>query len=103
MHPSRNLLLALSSLLNAAICFLAFWFAVFATSPGTQDVAMRFGFYVVNAIAVAAFFGIVAPWFFTSKGRLKFALFLAALPAILVCLTVLAFLRLDSWLQRAFG
>lgn len=103
MQPSKIVLLALSSLLNAAICFVSFWFAVFSTSPEMQDVTMRVGYYVVNAIFVVAFVGIVGPWFFAYRAHRKRAVFLAVLPTILVCIAILAFLLLDSWLQRNFS
>ena len=88
---------------NAALCVVSFYVGVFATSPQMQDVTMRFGFYVINAIVVAAFAGIFAPWLFAFKNRHKSAIFFATLPAYLVCIAILLFLTLDSWLQRTFA
>lgn len=102
--PLRKLgLLILSSLLNAAICAGSFIFQVFATSPEMQDVTMRIGYYVLNVIVVAALVGIFGPWLFARREQNKTAAFVAILPTLLVCIAILAFLTLDSWLQRTFG
>ena len=103
MQPRQLLLLVLSSLFNGAICFVSFWFMVFATGPEMQDVTMRFGYYVANGIIVVALFGIVGPWIFAHKAHHKRALLVATLPTVLVCTVILAFLLLDSWLQRNFS
>ena len=103
MQPRTIVFLVLSSLLNAAICFFSFWSMVFATSPNMDDVTMRVGFYALNAIVVAAIFGTVGPWVFAYKNQRGRAIFLAALPVILVCITILSFLTLDSWLQKTFS
>lgn len=96
-------LLTASSLLNAAIGMAAFFFGNFATAPDMKDVTMRIGFYVVNGIAAAAVAGVIAPWILAQRNRGKSAFIVAALPALLICLTVLLFLTLDSWLNRTFG
>jgi uncharacterized membrane protein YidH (DUF202 family) len=93
----------ISSLLNAAICFFTFWFMVFATSPHMDDVTMRLGFYVVNLISVSALAAIFAPWILAHRNQNKIAVFFAMLPVLLICLATLAFLTLDSWLNRTFS
>ena len=102
--PLRKLgLLIVSSLFNAAICFGSFVFQLFATSPETQDITMRVGYYVLNVIVVAALVGIFGPWLLARREQNKTAAFLAILPTLLVCVAILAFLTLDSWLQRTFA
>jgi hypothetical protein len=102
--PLRRLaLLTLSSLLNAAVCVGSFLFGAFATNPAMQDVTMRLGYYVLNAIAVAAFFGIFGPWVLVLRQQHNNAMFLAILPIFLACIAILSFLTLDSWLQRTFS
>ena len=96
-------LLVLSSVMNSAICFFAFWFMVFATSPTMDDVTMRVGFYVANVISVVALLAVFIPWFFAYRKRNVVATLVAVLPVILSCLAVLAFLTLDSWLSRTFS
>ena len=98
---TKGLLLA-SSLLNAAICFFSFWTMVFATSPHMEDVTMRVGFYVVNLISVSALAAIFVPWILAYRHRNKIAAFVATLPVLLICLAIVAFLTLDSWLNRTF-
>jgi hypothetical protein len=99
----RIVLLALSSLLNAVICVGSFLFGAFATNPEMQDVTMRIGYYVLNGIVVAAFFGTFGPWILVLRQQHKSALFLAILPTLLACIAILSFLTLDSWLQRTFS
>ena len=99
---TKGLLFA-SSLLNAVICFLSFWFMVFATSPDMDDVSMRIGFYVMNLISISALVAVFAPWIFAYRNRNKAAVIFAMLPALLLCLAALAFLTLDSWLNRTFA
>ena len=96
-------LLSISSLLNATICYFAFWVMVFATSPHMGDVTMRIGFYVLNLIAAAALVAVFGPWILAHRNRNKIAIFVAVLPMLLFCLAVLAFLTLDSWLNKAFA
>lgn len=96
-------LLLMASLLNAAIAFLSFWFMVFATSPDMDDVTMRLGFYVVNLILMVAIAAIFVPWIFAHRNQNTIAMFVALLPALLICLAVLAFVTLDSWLNRTFS
>lgn len=96
-------LLLISGLLNGAICYFAFWFMVFATSPDMDDVTMRVGFYVVNLIILSALAGTFAPWIFAHRNQNKIAAVLAVLPVLLICLALLAFLTLDSWLNRTFS
>lgn len=96
-------LLLVSSLLNALICYFSFWFMVFATSPHMDDVSMRIGFYVVNLITFSALAGVFAPWVLAYRNYNKSAAFCAVLPVLLICLAILAFLTLDSWLNRTFS
>ena len=102
MLKKEVMLLVLSSALNAAICFGAFVTAGFATSPSMRDVSMRIGYYVLNGIVLAALIGIFAPWSLARRRR-KGAIFAAVLPVLLLIIAILAFLTLDSWLQRTFG
>ena len=95
--------MVLSSLLNAAIGFLAFWIMVFATSPAMDDVTMRLGFYLLNLISVSAFVAVIAPWLLVRRNHNKTAVFFAVLPLLLLCCAILAFLLLDSWLNRTFS
>jgi hypothetical protein len=95
-------LLVLSSLANSALGVGAFLFAIFATSPETGDATMRIGFYVLNAIALAAAVSVVVPWVLALRGHVRAAAFVAVLPAALAALAVVAFLTLDSWLRRSF-
>ena len=96
-------LLLISSLMNAAICFFTFWFMVFATSPHMDDITMRIGFYVVNLISVSTLAAIFAPWILAHWSHNRTAGFFAVLPVLLICLAILAFLTLDSWLNRTFS
>ena len=103
MTKKAALLLALSSLINAAIGFGAFIFGMFATSPQMSDVTMRIGYYVLNAIVLAAIVGMSAPWILAHRQRPMGAAVLGVLPLMLLILAVLAFLLLDSWLRRTLG
>ena len=103
MRPVTKGLLVLSSVLNAALCLFVFFFALFATSPTMQDVTMRIGFYVLNAVALAAAVSVFTPWIYASKQDTKRAIFLSLLPFLLMCLAIVAFLTLDSWLNRTFS
>lgn len=103
MPPKTIALLVLSTLLNAAICACSFLFGAFATSPDMQDVTMRIGYYVLNVIVAAAFFGLFGPWILALKKHNKSAMFFAALPTLLACIAILSFLTLDSWLRRTFS
>lgn len=102
MSLKTNVLLVLSSLGNGAIGFIAFWFMVFATSANTSDATMRVGFYVVNGIVLASIIGVIAPWLLAAKGRRRAAAFFVLLPILGVILASVAFLLLDSWIQRTF-
>lgn len=103
MRPTTKLFLTISSLVNAAICYLSFWFMVFATSPHMSDVTMRTGYYVVNLITASAFAAIFAPWLLARWKRNKSAAFVAVLPILLICFSIVAFVTLDSWLSRTFS
>ena len=83
--------------------FFSFWFGVFATNPHMQDVTMRIGFYVVNLISVTALAAIFAPWILALRKYNNTAVIFAILPTLLSCLAILAFLTLDSWLNRTFS
>lgn len=96
-------LLLISSLVNAVICYFSFWIMVFATSPHMDDVTMRIGFYVMNLIVVSAFAAIFIPWILALRKHNKIAAFVALLPVMLIGLAMLAFLTLDSWLNRTFS
>lgn len=93
----------MSSVLNAALSFFVFAFALYSTSPDMQDVTMRIGFYVLNAIALAAVAAVFAPWFFVRKQNNRRAIFFALLPVLLICLAIAGFVTLDSWLNRTFS
>ena len=93
----------MSSVANAALSFFVFVFAGFSTSPDMDDVTMRIGFYVLNAISMIAVLSVFVPWFFARKNQNKRAAFFAFLPLLLICLAVVAFLTLDSWLGRTFS
>lgn len=103
MPATTIALLALSSLVNAFLCFGLLAFALFATSPLDKDVTMRIGFYVLNAVAFIAFAGVAAPWAYARKQRNRLALLLSLLPIGLTLLAVAAFLTLDSWISRTFA
>ena len=103
MTKKTAILLVLSSLVNAAIGFGAFIFGVFATSPQMSDVTMRIGYYVLNAIVLAAVVAMFAPWILVHRQRPKGAVAVAVLPVLLTIIAVVAFLLLDSWLRRTFG
>jgi hypothetical protein len=75
---------------------------VFATSPDMDDVTMRVGFYVMNLITASSFAAIFVPWILAYRKRNKIATFIAILPVLLICFAILAFLTLDSWLNRTF-
>lgn len=96
-------LLVLASVVNAGIGVFAYLFSVFATHPAMQDVTLRIGYYVLHAIVVVALVATVAPWILVLKTYNKSALLTALLPALMLLLAVLAFLLLDSWLQRNFA
>jgi len=101
---SRTLgLLVMSSALNATLCFFVLVFALFATSPDMDDVTMRIGFYVLNTAALAAAAAVFLPWIYARKQNNRRALFLALLPLLILCLAMIAFLTLDSWLNRTFS
>ena len=68
-----------------------------------DDVTMRMGFYVVNLISVSALAAIFAPWILAHRNQNKIAAIFALLPVLLICLAILAFLTLDSWLSRTFS
>ncbi len=103
MGPRTMGLLVMSSVLNAAFCFFVLTFALFATSPAMDDVTMRIGFYVLNAVALAAAAAIFVPWIYVHNRNNRRALFFAFLPLLLMVLAALAFLMLDSWLNRTFA
>ncbi len=103
MQPRTIILLIAATLLNGGLAFLAAVFALFATSPDMDDVTLRIGFYVVNFIAAAAVAGTVLPWLLTLWQRTRLATICAIIPLMLGCLAVLAFLTLDSWLNRTFS
>ncbi len=96
-------LLVMSSVLNAALSFFVLAFALFVTSPAMDDVTMRIGFYVLNAVALAAAAAVFVPWIYVHKQSNRRALFFALLPLLLMALATLAFLTLDSWLNRTFS
>jgi len=102
MGPRTMGLLVLSSVLNAALGFFVFAFALFATNPSMQDVTMRIGFYVLNAIGVSAVAAVFLPWIFMHKQNTRRAIIFALLPLLLICLALAGFLTLDSWLNRTF-
>ncbi len=93
----------MSSVLNASLSFFVFAFALFATSPDMADVTMRIGFYVLNAIGIAGVVAVFMPWLFARKKDNRRAILFALLPVGLICLTLLGFLTLDSWLNRTFS
>jgi hypothetical protein len=93
----------MSSVLNATLSFFVLVFALFATSPTMDDVSMRIGFYVLNTVALAAVAAVFLPWIFARKKDNRRAIFFATLPVLLLCLATLAFLTLDSWLNRTFS
>jgi len=101
--PKTVALLIASTLANVAICYSSFIFMVFATSPRTDDVTMRVGFYVLSAISAAAFAAVFAPWVFVHFRRRGIAALAAHLPAVLVVFAVAGFWLLDSWLNRTFS
>ena len=103
MGPRTLGLLVMSSVLNAAFCFFVLVFALFATSPDMDDVTMRIGFYVLNAAALAAAAAVFLPWIYARKQNNRRALFFALLPLLLMALATIAFLTLDSWLNRTFS
>lgn len=103
MGPRTMGLLVMSSVLNAAFCFFVLAFALFATSPAMDDVTMRIGFYVLNAVALAAAAAIFLPWIYARKKNNRRALFFAFLPLLLMTLAAIAFLTLDNWLNRTFS
>lgn len=103
MGPRTTGLLVMSSALNATLSFFVFAFALFATNPTMQDVTMRIGFYVLNAIGLTGIVSVFAPWIFVRKGDNKKALLFAFLPFILISLVLFGFLTLDSWLNRTFS
>ncbi len=103
MGPRTMGLLVMSSVLNAALSFFVLAFALLATSPAMDDVTMRIGFYVLNAVALSAAAAIFLPWIYVHKQNNRRALFFAFLPLLLMALAMLAFLTLDSWLNRTFA
>jgi hypothetical protein len=103
MTLKQKFLLVLSSLVNAGLGFYAFLVMAFATSPTMDDVTMRVGFYVLNAIILAAVAGVIGPWVCMARNNSRAALWFALAPVLLLCLAGLAFLLLDSWLNRTFG
>lgn len=96
-------LLSFSSLLNAAIAVGAFFFRGFATDPEMDDVTMRVGYHVLSLICLAAIGGMFVPWVLAFKTRRRGALLFAMAPTVLICLAIVAFLTLDSWLRRTFA
>lgn len=102
MQLKTILLLILAGVLNAALCAGTFFVQLFATSPEMDDVTMRIGYYVLNAISLLALAGIFAPWILTLGRHTKSATVFALLPLALTCLAIVAFLLFDSWLNRTF-
>ncbi len=96
-------LLVMSSVLNAALSFFVFAFALFATSPTMADVTMRIGFYVLNTAALAGVAAVFLPWIFARKKDNRHAVFFALLPVFILMLAMIGFLTLDSWLNRTFS
>lgn len=90
-------------MLNAALGFVLFWVMIFATGPHMSDVTMRIGFYVVNGIIISALTAVIVPWFLANRNRNRSAAFIALLPVLLIFCAVLAFLLLDSWLNKTFS
>ena len=82
MGPRTMGLLVMSSVLNAALSFFVLAFALLATSPAMDDVTMRIGFYVLNAVALAAAAAIFLPWIYVHKQNNRCALFFAFLAAV---------------------
>ena len=103
VKPITTGLLVVSSALNAALSFVLFWFMIFVTGPHMNDVTMRIGFYVVNAIIISALTAVIAPWILANRHHNRGAAFIALLPVLLIFTAVLAFLTLDSWLNRTFS
>lgn len=68
-----------------------------------DDVTMRVGFYVMNLITASALAAVFVPWILAHRKRSKSAVVVAMLPVLLICLATLAFLTLDSWLNRTFS
>lgn len=68
-----------------------------------DDVTMRVGFYVVNLITASALAAVFVPWILAYWKWSKIAVVVAILPVLLICLAILAFLTLDSWLNRTFS
>ena len=103
MPAKTAILLILSSLLNAALCtaMLAFW--GFATNPTMADVTLRIAHYLLPLVAASAVLGLILPWVFALRGHGRVAAILALLPTGLALLVIIAFLTLDSWLQRTFS
>lgn len=68
-----------------------------------DDVTMRIGFYVVNLISAVSLAAVFAPWMLAQRKYNRIAASVALLPVLLICLAILAFLTLDSWLNRTFS
>ena len=68
-----------------------------------DDVSMRVGFYVMNLISVSALAAVFAPWILVHRNQNRIAAFFAMLPVLPICLAILAFFTLDSWLSRTFS
>ena len=96
-------LLILSNLINAGLGFFAFVIMGFATSPNDEDVTMRVGFYVLNAVIIAAVASVIMPWICTAREHPRRALLFSLLPVLLLSVTAIAFLLLDNWLNRTFS
>lgn len=103
MPAKTIILLILSSLLNAALAAVVLVFWGFATNPTMPDVTLRIGFYLLPVVAAAAAAGLVLPWVLARRRQGRAAAFAALLPSGLFLLVALAFLLLDSWLQRTFS
>ena len=95
-------LLVMSSALNAALGFFVLVFAEYSTGPDMADFTLRIGFYVLNAVAVAAAAAVFLPWFFTRKNHTRRAVFFASLPFVTLLIALVVFLTLGSWLNGTF-
>ncbi len=96
-------LLALSSVVNGGIGLLLFLVWGFGTNPTMSDVPFRIAWYVLPVIILAAAVATVFPWILAGRSHGRSAVVVATLPITLSIVVVLAFLLLDSWLNRTFG
>lgn len=55
-----------------------------------------------RTIGLIGIVGVFAPWIYARKDDYRKALLFALLPSILICLALISFLTLDSWLNRTF-